>query len=87
MYTYKPQGVCSRLMTVELNDDNIISEVTVTGGCAGNLLGLTSMCEGQKASDIIEKLKGIKCGAKQTSCPDQLTMALELAISEKSGNR
>lgn len=73
---YTPKGVCSSAMDIEL-EDGIIKSVRVTGGCNGNLQGISSLVTGMKAEDAIAKLKGIKCGFKSTSCPDQLAQALE----------
>ena len=74
--TYVPQGVCSRLMTVEA-EDGIIKKVDVVGGCNGNLQGITRLVEGMSVEDAISRLEGIDCGGKGTSCPDQLTKALK----------
>lgn len=75
-YRYKPQGVCSREMIFEIEGD-IVKSVKILGGCAGNTLGLSNLIKGMKIKDVIEKLKGIPCGFKPTSCPDQLAKALE----------
>jgi len=76
MYTYQPKGVCSKKITFEVVDDKI-TEIDFTGGCAGNLLGISTLVKGMEVDAAIKKLKGIKCGAKSTSCPDQLAIALE----------
>ena len=78
-YTYTPRGVCSRRMTVEL-EDGVIKAVKVEGGCNGNLQGISRLVIGMKATDAIERMKGISCGGKPTSCPDQLARALEEAL-------
>ncbi len=75
-YRYTPTGVCSREMIIELDGD-IIKSVKIVGGCPGNTVGLTYMIQGRKIDEVIEKLKGIPCGARSTSCPDQLAIALE----------
>ena len=75
-YRYKPQGVCSREMIFEIEGD-IVKSVKIVGGCAGNTLGLSNLIKGMKIKEVIEKLKGIPCGFKPTSCPDQLAKALE----------
>ena len=75
-YRYTPQGVCSKEMIIELDGD-IIKSVKIVGGCPGNTVGLTNMVEGRKIDEVIEKLKGIPCGFRSTSCPDQLARALE----------
>lgn len=77
-YRYKPNGVCSREMIIELDGD-IIKKLTIVGGCAGNTLGLSKLVEGMNINDVIKRLKGIPCGNKSTSCPDQLAKALEEA--------
>lgn len=79
-FTYTTKGTCSRLIDIELNDDNTIGHVAFAGGCHGNLQGICSLVKGQKAEDVIARLKGIECGSKGTSCPDQLATALEEAI-------
>ena len=73
---YKTQGTCSTLIELELGGD-IIKSVSCTGGCNGNLQGISKLVEGMNKNDAIAKLKGIKCGFKNTSCPDQLAHALE----------
>lgn len=79
---YVPKGVCSRKMTVEVDENGIIQEVKIVGGCNGNLQGITKLVTGKKAQEVIDLLSGIKCGFKNTSCPDQLSIALKQAISE-----
>jgi uncharacterized protein (TIGR03905 family) len=78
-YDYVPNGVCSRLMSVEI-EDNIIKSCKITGGCHGNLQGISRLVEGMDAEDAIEKLKGIDCRGRGTSCPDQLAIAIEEAL-------
>ena len=73
---YKTKGVCSSTIDIELDGD-IIRSVKFTGGCHGNLQGISKLVEGMKADDAISRLKGIRCGFKNTSCPDQLAQALE----------
>ena len=80
-YRYKPNGVCSREMIIDL-DGNIIKKLTIIGGCAGNTVGVSRLIEGMNINEAIRRLKGIPCGAKGTSCPDQLAKALE-EIKEK----
>ena len=75
-YRYKPQGVCSYEMIIEI-EDTIIKKVTIEGGCAGNTVGVSRLVEGMDIKEAIKKLKGIQCGSKGTSCPDQLARALE----------
>ena len=73
---YKTSGTCSSMIDIETNGD-IIESVAFTGGCNGNLQGISALVKGMKIEDAIAKLKGIKCGFKNTSCPDQLARALE----------
>ena len=73
---YKTKGTCSSEIHVDLNGDTI-EHVTFVGGCSGNTQGVAKLVEGMKAEDAIARLKGIKCGFKPTSCPDQLAHALE----------
>ena len=80
-YTYKPKGTCSQLMKLQLAD-GVIEDVQILGGCNGNLQGISRLVTGMKAVDAIEKLKGIRCGFKNTSCPDQLAIALENVLAE-----
>lgn len=80
-YTYTPKGVCSRKMTVELDGD-IIKNVRIEGGCHGNLQAISRLVVGMKVGDAIERMKGIRCGFKPTSCPDQLSLALEEALKQ-----
>lgn len=80
-YTYTPRGVCSRRMTVEL-EDGVIKNVLVEGGCSGNLQGISRLVVGMKATDAIARMRGISCGGKPTSCPDQLSRALEEALQK-----
>ena len=75
-YTYKPSGVCSRQIDIEVDGDTI-KEVRFTGGCAGNTTGIASLVKGQKVDDVIYRLEGIHCGFKPTSCPAQLAKALK----------
>ena len=74
-YRYRPSGVCSREMIIEV-DNNIIKKITIVGGCDGNTKGISKLVVGMNINDVIEKLKGIQCGMKGTSCPDQLAKAL-----------
>lgn len=80
---YIPTGVCSKAIDIEI-DDNIIKSVQFTGGCNGNLQGISSLVAGMKTEDAIQKLKGIHCGFKSTSCPDQLACALETYLKENT---
>jgi len=80
-YTYQPKGVCSRQMTFDI-EDGIIRSVDIVGGCSGNLQGISRLVEGMKVEDAIQRMKGIKCGFKPTSCPDQLAIALAEAVQK-----
>ena len=73
---YKTNGTCSQMVDFEVEGDTIKS-VAFTGGCNGNLQGISALVSGMKIDEAISKLKGIKCGFKSTSCPDQLARALE----------
>lgn len=81
-YTYQPRGVCSRKMTVEL-DDGIIRDVRIEGGCSGNLQGISRLVIGMPAQEAIQRMKGIRCGGRPSSCPDQLALALEQALEKQ----
>lgn len=78
LYKFRPRGVCSNEMHVEI-EENIIKKLTVIGGCNGNLQGISALVEGMDVDEVIRRLKGIRCGMKDTSCPDQLSKALEQA--------
>ena len=82
-YTFQPRGVCSRAMTVEVDDQGVIRDLQVVGGCNGNLQGISRLVEGMKAEDAIARMRGIRCGFKPTSCPDQLSIALEKALEKE----
>lgn len=73
--SYVPKGVCSRQINIEV-EDGIVVDVEYVGGCNGNLKGIGVLVKGLKVEDVIEKLENIKCGMKNTSCPDQLAKAL-----------
>ena len=79
-YIYKPIGVCSSKIEFDI-ENNIIKNVQFTGGCNGNLQGISALVKGMSAEDAISRLKGIRCGFKNTSCPDQLARALESIAS------
>ena len=78
---YKTKGTCSTMIDVELKD-GVIDSVKFTGGCNGNLQGISALVKGMKPEDAISRLKGIRCGFKPTSCPDQLAHALEEMIAQ-----
>ena len=78
---YKTQGTCSRMVNIDV-EDGVIVDCSFVGGCAGNTKGVAALVKGMKVEDAIERLKGIKCGFKNTSCPDQLAKALESATEK-----
>lgn len=82
-YKYKTRGTCSREISFEL-ENGIVKNVSFYGGCNGNLKGIAALVEGKKAEEIIPRIKGIKCGFKPTSCPDQLAVALQEALNEQN---
>ena len=80
IYEYATKGTCSRKIIVEL-DGKIIKRVAFEGGCAGNLAGISKLIVGMDIDHVIERFSGTKCGAKPTSCPDQLSIALREAYA------
>lgn len=78
---YKTKGTCSTMIDVELKD-GVIDSVKFTGGCNGNLQGISALVKSMKPEEAISRLKGIRCGFKPTSCPDQLAHALEEMIAK-----
>lgn len=81
-FTFRPQGVCSQLIEIE-TEGNIIQDVRFTGGCNGNLQGISALLKGMTVENAIDRLSGICCGFKDTSCPDQLSRALK-AMQEQA---
>ena len=77
-FTYTPKGVCSRKIDLEL-EDGVVTDLRFTGGCHGNLQGISSLLKGMAVEDAIARMDGIRCGMKPTSCPDQLAQALKTA--------
>lgn len=75
-YRFTPKGVCSKEFIFDIEDD-IVQSVKIVGGCAGNAIGISKLVEGMKIEEVIERLKGVPCGYRGTSCPDQLATALE----------
>lgn len=73
---YAPSGVCSRFITIKVDSNNIVQDVVFFGGCSGNTQGLGALIKGMPAKEAMQRLKGICCGNKTTSCPDQLSNAL-----------
>ncbi|MFR6487648.1 MAG: TIGR03905 family TSCPD domain-containing protein [Clostridium sp.] len=80
-FVYKPKGVCSREMRFEMDGD-VIRDVTIVGGCAGNLLGISRIIKDKKISEVLDAFQGC-CGAKPTSCPTRLR--LHCGVREKAG--
>ena len=79
-YNYTTKGVCSRQISFDIEDGKI-KNVSFVGGCNGNLKGISALVEGADATDIVKRLKGTRCGMKDTSCPDQLAAAIEAALA------
>lgn len=75
-YKFKPEGVCSREMIVDI-EDGVIKSAKIIGGCAGNTVGIASLLVGMTVEEAIKRLKGIPCGLRKTSCPDQMARGLE----------
>lgn len=73
---YTPKGVCSKSIIIDVEGDTI-QDVKFIGGCSGNTQGVGSLAKGMKVQDVIARLEGIRCGARSTSCPDQLAKALK----------
>lgn len=82
-YSFRPQGVCAREMQVEVDDQGIIRDLRVMGGCSGNLQGISALVRGMSAQEAAARLKGIRCGFKNTSCPDQLARNLEALLAKQ----
>lgn len=80
-YRYKTKGTCSKEIVLDLDGD-LVRNVQVIGGCDGNLKGIAALVKGMKARDVIDRCKGIRCGVKPTSCPDQLAQALTEALAQ-----
>ena len=83
-YTYQTKGTCSKQIELELDENHIIRSVAFTGGCNGNLQGISRLVAGMPAEEAISKLEGIQCGWKPTSCPDQLSKALREALAQEN---
>ena len=80
-FTYKTQGTCSSAIDFDV-ENNVLTNVVFTGGCNGNLKGISQLVKGMKAADVIERMEGTTCGMKPTSCPDQLAKALKEALAQ-----
>ena len=81
--SYTPKHVCSRKIDIDV-EDGVITVVKFTGGCAGNTQGVASLLVGMSVDEAISRLEGIRCGFKPTSCPDQLSKALEEYVAKKA---
>lgn len=81
-YSYTPTGVHSKSIEFDI-ENNIVKNVKIVGGCAGNNIGIAALAEGRTADDVIALLSGIPCGPRPTSCPDQLAKAVAQAISKE----
>lgn len=79
--SFRPRGVCSRMINLDL-EDGIIRDLQILGGCPGNLEGICRLAKGRPAEEVASLLSGIHCGLKRTSCPDQLSIALKQALQE-----
>lgn len=75
---FQPQGVCSRAIDITADEHDVIQQIFFVGGCNGNLQGLSRLVEGKTIDEVVDRLSGIRCGHKATSCPDQLSQALRL---------
>ena len=84
-YTFRPRGVCSQEMRVELDEQGTILDLRVYGGCSGNLQGISALVKGMPAQEAVNRLRGIRCGFKDTSCPDQLARNLEKLLAQEKG--
>lgn len=76
IHSFRPQGVCAREMHVELDEQGVIRGLNVVGGCSGNLQGIAALVKDMPAEEAVKRLRGIRCGFKATSCPDQLAKGL-----------
>jgi uncharacterized protein (TIGR03905 family) len=83
MYEYNTQGTCSTKIRFDIRDNKVYG-LSFTDGCDGNLKGLSLLAEGMEAAELIGRLKGVRCGSKKTSCPDQLARALEKAVKARA---
>ena len=79
-YTYRPKGVCSQRMTVEL-EDGIVKDVQILGGCNGNLQGIARLIKGRPAAEVADDMIGVNCSGRGTSCPDQIAKALKQMLA------
>lgn len=81
-YSFRPRGICAQEIIVDLDEQDVIRNLEIIGGCDGNHKGISALVKGMKAQDAVERLKGIPCGPRSTSCPDQLAVGLEQILSK-----
>lgn len=78
--TYETHGTCAKFINIAIDDNGLVADVEFIGGCNGNTTGISQLVRGMKAKDVAKRLEGIRCGFKNTSCPDQLSRALRQAV-------
>ena len=83
IFQYVPQGICAQRIIVDI-EDGVIRDLNIVGGCDGNHKGITALVKGMKVEDVKEKLRGIRCGFRDTSCPDQLSRAIEQYLAAEA---
>ena len=81
-YSFTPRGICAREIMVDVDEQGVIRDLQIVGGCDGNHKGLAALVKGMTAQEAVRRLKGIRCGAKSTSCPDQLALGLEQLLAQ-----
>ncbi len=79
-YSYRPKGVCSSQITFEIDEQGCVHNLQFRGGCNGNTQGLSRLVEGMNADEVCRRLRGVRCGMRPSSCPDQLSQAIEQAL-------
>ena len=79
---FEPKGICAKQITVVLDDQDRVQDLSFVGGCDGNHKGLTALVKGMRADEVIDRLSGIRCGFRQSSCPDQVAVALRQAFGK-----
>ncbi len=80
-HSFRPRGICAQEIIVELDGQGVIQDVQIIGGCDGNHKGISALVRGMKAQEAVDRLKGISCGPRPTSCPDQLALGLEQILA------
>lgn len=81
-YNYRTRGTCSRAISFDIDENNVVTNIRFDGGCHGNTQGVAKLADGRTADEIIALLSGIRCGFKSTSCPDQLATAIKEALAK-----